>query len=321
MLARPLLAALVLLSAPLAGVADVLDTTNTLVVDFTVDSNFVPVIPDQMTFALGTVTVLAPITSRNATLFDGSQPLGTAIETNFGTGTGPLSLNPANAFVANGVGNGFGVPAEVDFTTIRDGSIQGRIEFTVTTGAIDFDPNAIYFGFTQVGGGGFFGVSPSPAVTSVTLVPRVVTGTASCFGDGTSAACPCGATGSPGAGCPNSWSSGGVIAGFGEPSVVADTLRLVVRLCPPDVPGIFFSAAGTSGGTPFGNGLLCTSGSIARLGVVFTDSTGSALSAPDLSVLEGLQPGDVRRYQFWVRDLFGSCGGGFNTTNAFDVQW
>ena len=322
MLARTLLAASVLLATPLPAVADVLTTTNKLVVDFTVDANLMNGPPDQLSFALGTVDVLAPVSSRNAALFDGAQLLGTAVETNFGNQAGLLSYNPANTFVALGASPNFGEPEFVDFSAIQDGSIQGRIEFTIATGALDFDPNAVYLTLVKLGTTSNTVVEPAPTLTSLTLVPRAPTGTAACSGDGSGPACPCGAVGAPDAGCPNSlYASGARLAGFGEPVVGADTMRLVVQAARWNVPGIFFSSATASGGTPFGDGLLCTAGQINRLGVVFTDGMGTALSAPELSAVEGLQPGDVRRYQYWYRDPFSACGGGFNTTNAFDVQW
>ncbi len=321
MLAKTLLSLAALIATPLTAAADVLDTSNKLVIQFSVDSNWSPYTPNELILYLGQVEVLSPITSRNAAMYDGPELLGVAIETNFGGHSGPLSLNPSNSFIKEGVAGDFGNPGAIRFDSIQNGTIDGRIELTVTTGAMDVDPNTVSFKVIRHLGQSNFATGPAPVATSVQLVSRAPSGTAACFGDGTSTACPCGTPGPAGHGCPNGFTQGALLGGFGSPSVGDDTLQLIARDCVRNVPGLLFSSSSVSAASPFGNGLLCSSGALTRFPVVITDSTGSVIVTPELSVLEGLQAGDLRRYQFWFRDPFGPCGGGFNTTNAFDVQW
>ncbi len=143
-------------------------------------------------------------------------------------------------------------------------------------------------------------------------------GTAYCFGD---AACPCGNLGSSNTGCLTSSASGGQLAGSGVASVFNDTVVLEVAGAPASVPGVYFSGINATGGALFGDGKLCVSGPIKRLGVVFTDGSGQAQTPFSVSGTEGLSAGDLRHYQYWFRDVPGPCGSGFNTTNAYSIQW
>jgi len=121
-------------------------------------------------------------------------------------------------------------------------------------------------------------------------------GTAFCSGDGSGTACPCGNTGSAGAGCANSASAtGAVLAGLGVATVGADSVVLEATDCPANKPGIFFQGANQAAGgngSPFGDGLLCAAGQIVRLETVFTNAAGLATSTVSLSVSGGVNPWD-----------------------------
>lgn len=146
-------------------------------------------------------------------------------------------------------------------------------------------------------------------------------GTADCFGDGSSGACPCGNVGAANAGCANSTGLGAVLSAYGTANVAADSVVLTARHCPPSTMGLFFGGSSAPSPAPFGDGLRCVGGGIVRLGVVATNAAGVAASTTTISAVEGLSGGELRRYQFWYRNVLGPCGGGFNTTNALAIQW
>ena len=157
------------------------------------------------------------------------------------------------------------------------------------------------------------------------------TGTPSCFGDGSGAACPCGNFSSAGAlsGCLSSIGLGGRLTGSGATNVGGDSFVLNATHV-PNGPGLFFQGSSLQAGGAgfvFGDGLLCAGGSIVRLGVVF--AAGNASSYPGgttpgpISIGGGCLPGDLRHYQVWYRDAVVSfCSPAvFNLTNALDVTW
>jgi plastocyanin len=144
-----------------------------------------------------------------------------------------------------------------------------------------------------------------------------------CSGDGSGTACPCGAVGAPGAGCPNSASAAGAaLSAVGSNQVAGSGLTLVATGCPGGRPGLFFQGALSLGpGVVFGDGLRCAGGQVVRLEVVTTDAVGQAGSGVDVAAVGGASPGQTLRYQFWFRDPAGPCGGAFNTTNGVEVSW
>src|SRR5436190_7645470 len=120
-----------------------------------------------------------------------------------------------------------------------------------------------------------------------------------CFGDGSSLTCPCG-TGAPGNGCPSSIAAAGAhLAATGVASVATDSLALVATSV-PNGPGLYFQGTNMSD-IAFGDGKLCTSTGIIRLGVAFAASGSSTWLGP-IHVGGGTVAGDVRSYQLWYRD-------------------
>lgn len=155
------------------------------------------------------------------------------------------------------------------------------------------------------------------------------TGTPGCFGDGSGTACPCGNNSSVGAasGCLSSLALGGRLLAHGTASVSGDTLTLDSSNV-PNGPGLFFQGTTVGGsGIAFGDGLLCSSGTITRLGVVF--ATGNASTYPGgttpgpISVGGLVAPGDVRSYQLWYRDGDPTfcTSATFNLTNEVSLTW
>lgn len=154
-----------------------------------------------------------------------------------------------------------------------------------------------------------------------------------CFGDGSGSACPCTNTGSYGNGCAHSANSAGAhLAATGIARVSEDTLVLTGNGT-TDGAGLYIQGdARANGGlgTPFGDGLLCVSGTILRLAVA--GATGGASSypsgtAPPTNIpihTAGLVPaGATRHYQLWFRDaqpLF-CTSATYNLTNAATATW
>ena len=149
-----------------------------------------------------------------------------------------------------------------------------------------------------------------------------------CFGDGTGAACPCANTGAPGNGCGNSQSAAGarleVESGVLAP--LADTAVLRASGIPAGQPCLFFQGAAELAGAPFGEGLRCAGGAVARIGV--KSAVGGVATYPgpgDLNIAaKGFVPdaGGPRSYQVWYRDPSPFCGtSNFNLTNGVRILW
>ncbi|MFN0243724.1 MAG: thrombospondin type 3 repeat-containing protein [Planctomycetota bacterium] len=150
-------------------------------------------------------------------------------------------------------------------------------------------------------------------------------GTPFCFGY---SGCPCGNNSVNGsqAGCLNSAGNAGKLVGVGTTSVSSDTLSLNVSGLQGPTFTKWFQATARFG-TPFGDGKLCITGPLVRLGEHLANNAGQA-SYPvggDLSVsVKGMIPpaGGVRVYQAWYRNAVPFCAPDtFNTTNGLSVVW
>jgi hypothetical protein len=137
---------------------------------------------------------------------------------------------------------------------------------------------------------------------------------------------PCGNLGDAQSGCANQGGLGARLRAQGSASVAAADLSLAGSGLPSGM-GLFFqgtSEVNSGAGSPFGDGLLCVSGSIVRLEVV-SISNGTArtpsFGAPPIATMGSVAIGDTRFYQLWYRDLGGPCSSGFNLTNAVLVHW
>jgi hypothetical protein len=142
------------------------------------------------------------------------------------------------------------------------------------------------------------------------------------------AACPCGNDGAPRRGCNNSFGTGGASLTFaGLPRVSDDDAFLVIGGLPPASPVLFFQGT-TSNGTPIAvdDGLMCTGGSIVRLGTRTAQlglATFPSPSEPELHVRGQIpRAGGTRVYQAWYRNAAQFCTPGTsNFSNAIEVHW
>jgi arylsulfatase A-like enzyme len=153
-----------------------------------------------------------------------------------------------------------------------------------------------------------------------------------CPGDpGSGTPCPCGNDNdgsAPSSGCANGfYQSGAQLSATGSASLSADTLVLAASALAPSQSGLYFQADNDlSPGIPWGDGLRCAGGSLIRLGVRFSDATGSSDTsgfAQTISAKTGnIVPGETKFYQCWYRDpLFSACLTGFNLSNGLAVTW
>jgi hypothetical protein len=151
--------------------AAILSAGQVLQVTFTV-TPAVPV-PDVLTLNLGIVNVLAAHTSRTGALFDGNTLLGTGSTSSFGGNTGLLSLSPARSWrSATSLWN-FDNPAVANFLPIQTGTNNGRIDFTIQTGAMDIDLSNVSLGMGQaIQPNIFINSVPQPVITSVQIIPE-----------------------------------------------------------------------------------------------------------------------------------------------------
>jgi hypothetical protein len=154
-----------------------------------------------------------------------------------------------------------------------------------------------------------------------------------CFGDGSIAPCPCDNTGARGHGCENSILSGGAqLSATGQALLSADSLQLHVRGVLPTTLNILLQGTSPLRPQPFGDGLLCVTGTVTRLytqnaingSLTWPKAGTDPISVRSASLGDPLVNGNTRFYQAYYRDpraAFCSTGGGFNMSNGMGVVW
>ena len=171
----PLLAAAIL--APIAALSptasgELMTSDEFLRIEFKVTGDWTPVDPDVLLLNFGLITVIEPFTKRIADLYDGNTLLGTASSTSFGNHVGLLNLDPSNSWKAPGSPWNFDSPGTADFTTIVDGSIDGRIEFRIATGSVDIPLNQVNLTVLRATGpNSGTVVTPVPTINSIEIIP------------------------------------------------------------------------------------------------------------------------------------------------------
>ncbi len=120
----------------------------------------------------------------------------------------------------------------------------------------------------------------------------------------------------------NSTGGAAIITATGTPSIAANDIVLNAFPCPPNQFGLFFYGPNQSN-NPFGNGRLCVSGGIYRLGVVQMDSFGIASKSLDVTsppqASGQITSGSSWNFQFWFRDP--GLGAGFDLSDGVEVSF
>jgi len=224
------------------------------------------------------------------------------------------------AFFDNGVGDVTfdGAPVYQDGTFLPAGIAKcGDAPFGINPEFLDFD---------FVLSPGYILPSHGVANPNCGATP---TGTAYCFGDGSSLACPCGNNSTPGngEGCLNSLGTGGKLDASGTASLSNDTVVLTGTLM-PNSSALYFqgtSQQGAGAGVVFGDGLRCAGGAVIRLATKFNALGTSQFPAggdPQVSVRGLVTTPGVRTYQGWYRNAAAFCTTStFNLTNGYEITW
>jgi hypothetical protein len=150
-----------------------------------------------------------------------------------------------------------------------------------------------------------------------------------CPGDDSLAACPCANYGLPLHGCRNSAHGGGALL-KSDGTTHPDTLEFQIADVPPHSLTILFQGdAPTASALHLGDGLQCVGGHLLRL--YLDHSTGGVMTMPgpgqppismkSASLGDPINPGSVRLYQAYYRDMFTLCGTGLNISNGVRVVW
>lgn len=165
------------------------------------------------------------------------------------------------------------------------------------------------------------------SITGWTLHGENDGATGYCFGDGSTTACPCGNNGDPGHGCANSiFASGGFLAGYGTPSVSADSLELEAQHVSGNIC-VFLQGSAQLDATVIDDGLGCVGGSLIRLGTTPVINATSTYPQPanlPISIKGAVSPlGATRYYQTVYRNSAASfCPpAATNRTNGAIVIW
>ncbi len=153
--------------------------------------------------------------------------------------------------------------------------------------------------------------------------------TATCLGDGSGTACPCGNASVVGvdSGCLNSTGNAGHLEAIGTASIASDTVLLRASGM-PDSSALYFQgtqAVGAGSGAVFGDGLRCAGGNVQRLAT--KTNVQGASSLPNvgdaaLATLGALTGPGTAVYQVWYRNAAAYCSPStFNLTNGLAVSW
>src|SRR5262249_46365832 len=147
------------------ALATVLHAGEILRVTFTTSPNATPV-PDELSLNLGLTNVQQAHTARTGALYDGNVLLGVGSTTSFGSVVGPPNLDPARPWKSPTSLWNFDNPANADFTSIANGTINGRIDFSIATGAMDINLANVNLSMGHASGPTVVNLSnPQPTIT------------------------------------------------------------------------------------------------------------------------------------------------------------
>jgi hypothetical protein len=170
-----------------------------------------------------------------------------------------------------------------------------------------------------------FSTSFTPRTWNGTIHYQADSGTPFCFADGTAGVCPCGNFTFAETGCMHSGGVGAVLSSSGSTSVAADALRCQASNLTLGKPSLLLTGTvslNAGAGVPLGDGLLCAGGTVQHMWVEMSDASGNAEWSTGMAAAGQFSPGETRFFQVMFRDPGPSspCAGGFNLSNALEVQ-
>lgn len=129
-------------------------------------------------------------------------------------------------------------------------------------------------------------------------------------------------------GCVNSTGQGVTLKGTGTSSLFTDELVLTASGLPLGQNGIVYMGTNQIN-QPFGDGRRCAGGSVFRYPIQNSGQSGSfslgpgigATTCVDFGQAGCILSGSTWIFQAWYRDPGGSCGSGFNLSNAWGVTF
>lgn len=143
-------------------------------IEFYTTPPFVESLPNTLYALLGAVDRIEPFATIIGSLYDGETLLGVSASTSGCCATGTYSFNPVPVtWRSPGSPWDFptGAPATVDFTTLHDGSIDGRIDIQIDSGAFELSTASVALRFIHATASNQgSSIPPAPVLRSVRVV-------------------------------------------------------------------------------------------------------------------------------------------------------
>lgn len=164
----------VMFLVPQWAVADSFTPGQVFTVDFSTRAVDYPAdlgIPDVLAFFVLT-TVVEPVDMLTVRLFDRDALLGTYSSAQLDQPPG-FRDHAAGYFVAPGTTFTFRNPTTIDFSSLRDGTFDGRVEFSIANGLIDLQRNqfSVFLGTSQPNGEAIgINIAPAPVPEPGTML-------------------------------------------------------------------------------------------------------------------------------------------------------
>jgi hypothetical protein len=120
-------------------------------------------VPDVLAFFV-TSNVIEPVDSLTVQLFDRTSVLGTYSSAQLDQPPG-FRDHAAGYFAAQGSSFRFRNPATIDFSTFRNGTFDGRVEFSIDSGVVDLERDhfSVFLGTSEPSGEEALGINIAPA--------------------------------------------------------------------------------------------------------------------------------------------------------------
>ncbi|MBL8214766.1 MAG: hypothetical protein JNK87_28865 [Bryobacterales bacterium] len=150
----------------------------TLRIEFRMPTAAWPLAPNTVNVYGGYVTLQQPHTGITASLYNNGVLMGTSFS--------PLGAGATGLYSYYGFGTSFktatspwahgGTPTVVDFTPLRDRTIQGRIDVNIATGSMLINLGSVALAILEAAGPNYEqSIYPSPIITSVKRIPELPT--------------------------------------------------------------------------------------------------------------------------------------------------